>query len=137
MEDEETQELRDYKFFCFDGVVRALFVATDRMVPDTEVKFDFFDSDYRHIDMRQGHPNAKHVPEKPRNFELMKDLAARLSIGFPQVRVDFYEVNGKVYFGEMTFTHFNGVIPFARRLLRSRAMILPLSCMKAPPILPI
>ena len=113
MEDATTRELRDYKFFCFDGVVRVLFVATDRMVPNTEVKFDFFDPDYHHIDMRQGHPNAKSIPEKPLNFELMKELAARLSIGFPHVRVDFYEVNGKVYFGEMTFTNMNGVIPFS------------------------
>ena len=42
----------------------------------------------------------------------MKELARKLSIGIPQVRVDFYEVNGKVYFGEMTFFHWSGMTPF-------------------------
>lgn len=112
MEDTTTKELRDYKFFCFNGEPRALFVATDRQTPREEVKFDFFDMDYNHIDVRNGHQNAKILPEKPQRFELMKDLAKKLSEGIPHVRVDFYEVNGKVYFGEMTFFHFSGMVPF-------------------------
>ena len=59
-----------------------------------------------------GHPNAKVMPSKPQNFELMKTLAAELSKGIPHVRVDFYEVNGEVYFGEMTFSHWSGMMPF-------------------------
>ena len=42
----------------------------------------------------------------------MKELAAQLSAGYPQVRVDLYEVNGKVYFGELTFFHWSGMTPF-------------------------
>ena len=42
----------------------------------------------------------------------MKELAEKLSVNIPQVRVDFYEVNGKVYFGEMTFFHWSGMMPF-------------------------
>ncbi len=112
MEDSQTNELRDYKFFCFNGEPKALFVATDRQTPGEEVKFDFFDMDYNHINVKNGHENAKTFPEKPWQFDLMKDLAKKLSTDIPHVRVDFYEVDGKVYFGEMTFFHFSGMVPF-------------------------
>lgn len=112
MEDAETSELRDYKFFCFDGVVRALFIATDRQKKDTDTKFDFFDADGRHLPIKQGHPNADVPPALPRNFEMMKKYASILSKGIAQLRVDFYEVNGEVYFGELTFSHFDGLVPF-------------------------
>lgn len=112
MEDEKTSELRDYKFFCFDGKVRALFIATERQKKGEEVKFDFFDPDFKHLDICQGHPNAKVVPQKPKNFDAMIAFARKLTTGVPQLRVDFYEVNGKVYFGELTFSHFGGIVPF-------------------------
>ncbi len=110
MEDKEYGELRDYKFFCFKGVVRALFIATDRQSGD--VKFDYFDDSFRHLDLVQEHPMAEFTPQKPESFELMKELASRLSKELPQVRVDLYECNGKVYFGELTFTHHGGITPF-------------------------
>ena len=50
--------------------------------------------------------------EKPANFEKMKELASKLSKGIPQVRIDLYNVNGIIYFGEMTFFHHGGVVPF-------------------------
>lgn len=112
MEDTETHELRDYKFFCFDGVPKALFIATGRLQGEDKVKFDFFDMDYNHLPFTNGHPNAKILPEKPKCFEEMKQLAAKLSKGMPHVRIDFYEVNGKVYFGEFTFSHWGGLKPF-------------------------
>ena len=111
MEDEKTQELRDYKFFCFDGEVKALFIASERY-SNEETKFDFFDADFNHLPFTNGHPNAKVLPEKPVCFEEMKELAAKLSVGIPQARIDFYEVNGKVYFGEITFFHWGGMKPF-------------------------
>lgn len=112
MEDEQTKELRDYKFFCFDGEVKALFIATERMKEGEETKFDFFDENYNHLPFTNGHPNAEVLPQKPVCFDEMKVLAAKLSKGIPHVRVDFYEVNGKVYFGEMTFFHWSGFTPF-------------------------
>lgn len=112
MEDEKTAELRDYKFFCFNGEVKALFIASDRMKSGEETKFDFFDAEYNHLPFTNGHPHAKIKPEKPSQFELMKKLAAKLSKDIPQVRIDFYEVNGKVYFGEITFFHWSGMTPF-------------------------
>ncbi len=112
MEDELTHELRDYKFFCFDGVVKALFVATERGSSTAETKFDFFDAEYKHLPFTNGHPNANVLPEKPEHFEEMKVLASKLSQGIPHVRIDLYECNGKVYFGEMTFFHWGGLKPF-------------------------
>lgn len=111
MED-ESGELRDYKFFCFDGLVKYLFVATDRGKKDTETKFDFFDMEWNHLPFTNGHPNNPITPKKPENFELMKKIAAKLSVGMPHVRVDLYNIGGKVYFGELTFFHWDGTVPF-------------------------
>lgn len=104
-------ELRDYKFFCFNGVVKYLFIATERQ-SGGEVKFDYFDADFNHLDIVQHHPMSGKKIEKPAMFDQMKDLAAKLSKGLPEVRVDLYEVNGRIYFGEYTFFHHGGMVPF-------------------------
>ncbi|MBQ8064376.1 MAG: glycosyl transferase [Prevotella sp.] len=110
MEDEHG-ELRDYKFFCFDGKCRMLFVATERQTRK-EPFFNFFDDSYHPLPFRQGHPLNPVLPEKPKGFQDMVRIAEQLSVGFPHVRVDLYIVNGQVYFGEYTFYHFGGVVPF-------------------------
>lgn len=112
MEDSTSHDLRDYKFFAFDGVVKALFIATERQKIGEDTKFDFFDVDFKHMDLIHGHPNASVMPAKPYNFEKMKDLASVLSKGYPHLRVDFYEVNKKIYFGELTLFHHGGLVPF-------------------------
>ena len=111
MEDTQTGELRDYKFFTFNGECKLLFIASERQSKE-ETKFDFFDMDFNHLDIRNGHPNAENTPQKPQNFELMKELAQKLSKGISHLRVDFYEVDGKVYFGELTFSHWSGMTKF-------------------------
>ena len=97
-------DLIDYKFWCFDGKPIYCKCMTER-TPD--LKIDYFDMNWKHMDYEQNnHPNSDH-PERilpPKNFELMKKLAAKLAEGFAFVRVDFYEIDDKVYFGEMTFT---------------------------------
>lgn len=105
------ENVNDYKFFCFSSDPKLMFVATERAA-STETKFDFFDMQYRHLDIRNGHPNAAEIPVAPACFEQMKLLAARLSEGIPQVRIDFYEIDGKIYFGEYTFYHWSGFMPF-------------------------
>lgn len=112
MEDDKFHDLRDYKFFCFDGKMKVLFIATERHLKREETKFDFFDADYKHLNIKNGHPNASQPPVKPKTFEEMKKLAEVLSKNIPQLRVDFYEVNGKTYFGELTFFHWSGMVPF-------------------------
>lgn len=110
MED-EFGELRDYKWFCMDGVPKALFIAQGRQ-KETETTFDFYDADFNHLPFTNGHPNANEPIDKPKGFDKMKELAAKLSKGIPQVRVDFYDVNGHIYFGEFTFFHWGGMMPF-------------------------
>ena len=112
MKDSQTQELRDYKFFCFGGVPKVLFIAADRQANEKDTTIDFFDMEYNHLPIRKGRPNAAKLPEKPVCFEKMKELAAKLSAGIPHVRVDFYEVDGKVYFGELTFSSGSGMGAF-------------------------
>lgn len=112
MEDSATKELRDYKLFAFDGVVKALFIASDRQNPNEDTKFDFFDSNLKHLDFTNGHPNATVTPAMPESFEEMKKLAEKLSEKIPHLRCDFYEINGKVYFGELAFFHWSGFTPF-------------------------
>ena len=60
----------------------------------------------------QHYPNSVSAIRKPEHFEKMIELTKKLSEGFPHVRVDFYEANGQVYFGEMTFYHFGAIVPF-------------------------
>lgn len=108
----EMEQLTDYKFFCFDGEPKLMFVATDRASQTEETKFDFFDMDYNHMQIVQGHPNAPIEPQKPKSFDKMKEVAAVLSKGMPHIRVDFYEVNGQTYVGELTLFHFSGLVPF-------------------------
>ena len=112
MEDDTTKDLRDYKFFAFDGVTKALFIATERQTEGEETKFDFFNMDFKHLDITNGHPCADTPPKMPENFEEMKRIAEKLSENIPHLRVDFYEVNGKTYFGELTFSHWSGLVPF-------------------------
>lgn len=114
IEDNISGELRDYKFFCFDGQVKALFVATERQKRE-EPFFNFFDDNYTSLPIKQGHPVSSHIPDKPSRFDEMKDIASKLSKGLPCVRVDLYEANGKVLFGELTFYHFGGIVPFEPR----------------------
>lgn len=112
MVDESGYELKDYKFFCFNGKPVYLFVATDRQTKGEETKFDFFDMNFNHLPLTNGHPNNPKGVNKPKGFEKMKELAAKLSAGVPHLRVDFYDVNGEIYFGELTFSHWSGLVPF-------------------------
>lgn len=112
LEDESKYELKDYKIFCFNGEPRLLFVATDRLKKEEETKFDFFDTDWNHLPFTNGHPNNPNPIEKPRNFNEMLDIARKLSVGIPQVRIDLYNCNGTIYFGEITFFHWSGTKAF-------------------------
>lgn len=113
MVDDSSGELKDYKFFCFNGVPKYLFIASDRNKGKQEVKFDYFDINFNRLPLRQAaHPNSTYHIEQPGKYEEMVKLAAELSKGIPQVRIDLYEVNGQVYFGEYTFFHHGGMVPF-------------------------
>ena len=95
MVDESGTELKDYKFFCFNGEPKMLFIATDR--PDN-TKFNFYDIEFNKLPFKQHYPNFDKKIEKPKSFKQMIELAKKLSKNIPHVRVDFYDVNGKIYF---------------------------------------
>lgn len=114
LEDKKIHELRDYKFFVFSGNVKLMFIASNRQGKG-ETYFDFFDRDFKHLDIINGHPMNPNGVEKPKNYEKMIELAEKLSNNVPQVRIDFYEINGKVYFGEITFYHWSGLANFEPR----------------------
>ena len=110
MEDADTGETRDYKFFTFNGEPKVMYIATGRSSGETYG--DFFDMEFNHLVLDIDHRNAPVCPRKPECFEEMKKAAAILAQGIPQVRVDFYEINGQYYFGEMTFFHCGGFVNF-------------------------
>ena len=101
LHDDETGELRDYKFYTFGGEVKALLIISGRDTPDASG--DYFDAEFHHLDMQWGYKNAKTLPAPPKSMEDMIRLAQLLSKSTPELRVDFYEINGKPFFGEMTF----------------------------------
>lgn len=106
---EGESDIEDYKFFCFNGEPKIMFVATDRSI---DCKFDFFDMDFNHLNIENIHPQSGREIEKPKMFEEMKEIARKLSEGIKFVRIDLYEINGKLYFGEFTFFHGGGFWPF-------------------------
>ena len=109
MVDESKKELKDYKFFCFNGEPKLLFVAKDRPFA---TKFNYYDMNFKKLPFKQHYENFNDYIEKPKGFEKMIELSKKLSKDIPHVRVDFYDINGKVYFGELTFYHFSGFEKF-------------------------
>lgn len=109
MVDESGVELKDYKYFCFNGKPEVMFVATDRGI---DTRFDFFDMEFNHLPVMQHYKNGVKKIVKPKGFDEMVKLASQLSKDIPHVRVDFYDINGKIYFGELTFSHFSGFVEF-------------------------
>ena len=104
---EETKDdaLTDYKFFCFHGVSKIMYISKDH---GTDPRTDFFDMEFNHLPVRARDPQAEITPERPMQFEKMREMAEILSKDIPHLRVDFYLVNGKIYIGELTFYHMSG-----------------------------
>jgi len=109
LEAEGGGDLKDYKVMCFSGRPELLFVCSDRQ---TELKVDFFDLEWNRLPFTRSHPLATTPLEQPRTFDQMVDLAEKLAAPFPFVRVDFYEVRGRAWFGEMTFYPGSGMERF-------------------------
>ncbi len=109
LDDNSGHELIDYKFMCFNGVPQYMYCTNKA----EDIFENFYDMDFNSIEINHGF--RRRVPEFncPKEFELMKELAAKLSKGIPFVRVDFFDVNHHVYFGEFTFYDWAGLKPFA------------------------
>ena len=103
------ERLIDYKYFCFNGKVKFMFIAQGR---GQDLRFDFFDRDYNHLPVTNGVPNADSIPPKPEKFEEMVELAEQLAKDINNVRVDLYNIGDDIYFSEMTFYHNGGMVAF-------------------------
>lgn len=110
IETDDGKPPKDYKFFCFNGEPKCLFVATDRGEGTT--KFDFYDLEWNHIEVKNHYPNSGEILPKPKELNDLIEYSRILSEGFPHVRVDFYIEQEKIIFGECTFFHFSGSEPF-------------------------
>lgn len=96
----ETSSLIDYKVYTFNGKAKFCMINQDRRI---HTRADYFDKDFNWLDFTWGYDHADQIPEKPAKYELMFELAEKLAKGTFELRVDFYEVDGQVYFGELTF----------------------------------
>lgn len=106
--DSETDDLLDYKFFCFNGEPMYCQVISGR---NTEMCCDFFDNNWIHQPFHEpkNYPFANPQPKKPACFEQMWNASRSLSQGIPFLRIDFYQIKEKVYFGEITFFPTSGL----------------------------
>lgn len=93
-------ELLDYKIYCFNGQPKFTKVHIDRF---NNHKANYYDNNWGLMDFEDAHGKYSGNIDKPINFEEMLKVASDLCSEFPHVRVDFYEVNGRLYFGELTF----------------------------------
>ena len=93
--------LKDYKLYCFNGEAKLFLITQNRNTGNTTG--DYFDFNGKHLDLCWGFPNAEVTPSIPSDIDKMKILAEKLSCGIPELRVDFYYINNKIYFGELTF----------------------------------
>ncbi len=101
LENEATGQLTDYKFYCFNGKVKLIRLDNNRFTNHTA---DFYDIFWNKVNIKQKYPNSDIIVEKPANLDEMIKYAEILSNDFFHVRVDMYNVEGTIIFGELTFT---------------------------------
>lgn len=103
IESDDKLGLVDYKFFCFNGRAEYMFVIAERVLGES-ASLDIYDRDFNKLPYRRSGKNNISVDfEKPENFEKLRSAAEKLSAAFPHARVDMYDQNGKIVFGELTF----------------------------------
>lgn len=102
IEDDKYESLADYKLYCCNGEVKCVYVTINRF---TELRVNVYDLEWNLMPLDHIHESTTDQIEKPKNLSLMKELAEKIArfIDNPFVRIDFYEVKGIVYFGEVTF----------------------------------
>ena len=103
--------IRDYKLMCFNGKVKLILICSNRGNKNT-LTMDFYDLNWNKLEIKRKTKNSTGKLEKPKNLDLMISFAERLSNNIPFIRIDFYEVNKKLYFGEVTFYPANGFEKF-------------------------
>lgn len=109
LEPKNNKDLMDYKFICFNGKVACIIVDCNRF---SNHKRNFYDLSWNLIKVSSDCENANEIIKKPKNFKKMIKIAETLSREFPHVRVDLYNVDGKIIFGELTFYPWSGYVKF-------------------------
>ena len=109
---ETNEDLKDYKFFCFGGKISYIYGLSDRNVGES-VRLGVYDCEFNKLEVSRNDERPQEFPlQKPQNFDDMKFIAEALSKDFPHVRVDLYNIAGKIYFGELTFYDGSGYMTF-------------------------
>lgn len=97
-------DIKTYKFYCFNGIPEVCYVSSNGENGEKDLYLDYFDMDWKWLPITlEGHIHSEEKVSKPQNFKEMIDIATELSKDFPFVRVDLYNVDGKVFFSELTF----------------------------------
>lgn len=116
---EKNEELKDYKIFCFKGTPYMILVCSNRK--GNHKNTDFFDTEWNKIDLtRENSENSKETIKKPEKLEEMLEISKKLSKNTSFLRVDLYEIYGKIYFGELTFYPSSGFEGFKPELWDKR-----------------
>lgn len=103
IDDGKNTQLNDYKVMCFNGKAKCSFVCTERDNKELGLAVTFFDLDWKKMPFKRHYRTSNKKIDKPRNYQKMIELSEKLSKNIPFVRVDWYEIKGKLYFGELTF----------------------------------
>jgi len=111
MEDASSPDLQDYKFYCFGGEPKFLYVSHG-LSDHATAHINFVSLGWEKMPFRRtDFAEFDELPPKPKNFDLMIEFCKKLSAGIPFLRVDFYDINEKLYFGELTFYPGAGLTP--------------------------
>ena len=111
MVDESGTELKDYKFMCFNGEPRIIQVMSGRN--NGSYNINHFDLEWNKIEIpRKGHKESAKIIKKPENLERMISISKELSNSISFVRIDFYNIEGRIYFGEITLFPASGYVGF-------------------------
>jgi len=101
--------INDYKIFCYGGHAKYIIVDVDRYIGH---KRNFYDREWNNLHITSDCPACDREILKPENFDEMISIAEKLSEDFPYVRVDLYDIDGKIYFGELTFYPWSGYVQY-------------------------
>lgn len=101
--------INDYKVFCYNGHAKYIVVDIDRYIGH---KRNFYDRNWNNLHVTSDCPASDYEIKKPENLDEMLHIAEKLSSDFPYVRVDLYDIDGKIYFGELTFYPWSGYVQF-------------------------
>ena len=103
MDDGINSQLNDYKMMCFNGKVKCSFVCSERDNYNDGLAVTFYDLDWNIMPFRRHYRISNKKIQKPQNYNLMISLTEKICKNIKFARVDWYEINGKLYFGEITF----------------------------------